>query len=120
MCSSETCATRVCARPPGQPGRLIARDPRGTRPAYSPKVLYSAGRPTEVELPEVSAQCGPPFTIKIGAASELYAPPLTLSIGIAKLDIQPCRLRPATICLATEPSQSDTEECGFDAPTVTA
>ena len=28
------------------PGRLIAREHREPRPAYSPKVLYSAGRPT--------------------------------------------------------------------------
>src|SRR3546814_5987835 len=35
--------------PPRQPGRLIARKHRKTRPAYSPKVFYFAGRPTEAE-----------------------------------------------------------------------
>src|SRR3546814_1801130 len=35
--------------PPRQPGRLIARKHRKTRPAYSPKVFYFAGRPTRSE-----------------------------------------------------------------------
>lgn len=34
------------AAPARQSGRLVAREHRNTRPAYSPKVLYSAGRPT--------------------------------------------------------------------------
>ena len=32
--------------PPRQSGRLAARERRNTRPAYSPKVFYFAGRPT--------------------------------------------------------------------------
>lgn len=39
--------TSLCfAAPARQSGRLVAREHRNTRPAYSPKVLYSAGRPT--------------------------------------------------------------------------
>ena len=32
--------------PPRQSGRLAARERENTRPAYSPKVLYFASRPT--------------------------------------------------------------------------
>ncbi len=41
--------------PPRQPGRLIARKHRKTRPAYFPKVLHSAGRPTESREPMFNA-----------------------------------------------------------------
>ena len=41
------CIESPCPSAPSrQPGRLIGREHREPRPAYSPKVLYSAGRPT--------------------------------------------------------------------------
>lgn len=63
--------------PTRQSGRLIAREHREPRPAYSLSVLYFAGRPTEAEDLCSPRYCGPPLTIKIEATSEANGSRLT-------------------------------------------
>ena len=57
-------------------GSVDRREHRNTPPAYSPRVLYFAGRPTVAELPVFAADCGLPLPIKVGAAIGLL-----LSVG---------------------------------------
>ena len=70
----------VVAAPPDSRDGLTRADHRNTRPAYSPKVLYFAGRPTrEGREPMVTAGCGLPLSVKIEAAFESYAGAASLS-----------------------------------------
>jgi hypothetical protein len=48
-------------------GRLIAREHREPRPAYSPEVLYSAGHPTEAGACVRRASAGAPSRSRLGA-----------------------------------------------------
>jgi hypothetical protein len=66
--------------PARQSGRLAARERRNTRPAYSPKVFYSAGRPTcLVECLRSPHGCGPVLTAKIGLTYASYSQSLRVS-----------------------------------------
>lgn len=58
------------ANPPA--GSVDRREHRNTPPAYSPRVLYFAGRATVAELPVFAADCGLPLPIKVGAAIGRY------------------------------------------------
>jgi hypothetical protein len=61
-------------------GSVDRREHRNTPPAYSPRVLYFAGRPTVAELPVFAADCGLPLPIKVGAAIWCYEQPAPLSM----------------------------------------
>lgn len=61
-------------------GSVDRREHRNTPPAYSPRVLYFAGRPTVAELPVFAADCGPPLPIKVGTAISCYEQPAPLSM----------------------------------------
>jgi hypothetical protein len=54
-------------------GTVSPREHRNTRPAYSPKVLYSAGRPTGVESPMLTTDAGAPSRLRSEAQKGGYA-----------------------------------------------
>lgn len=78
----------ICPRftaPTRQSGRLIAREHREPRPAYSLSVLYFAGRPTGAEDLCSPRYCGPPLTIKIEATENVTAV-ASVSLWLRELD----------------------------------